>query len=376
MIIFVKIFNLIIATITYSIILTFKIFFKFKINLIDSERIGHFLAGSYSAYLNKSNIFQINVIYKEVCNKFLLKKFKKKIFYFDNFFSIYIYKAYKIDKKIFKINNFNIEFPTYKPKNNLKLIKNIINFDNLEKKQINSALKELGITKKFVCLHVRDEKYLQTTFKKKDYSYHSYRNANINKYKILINYLISKNYQIVRMGRIVKNKLKLKNKNFVDYPFSKNKSDMLDVYFGCKCEFVIGTGSGWEMVPTLFNKDNYVTNSVDFGYVDYNKKHYLLFKKFVYQNSKIKKKLQLEEIIEKNYHKINRAKLFKEKGIILKENNPKELLKGLKEFMRTRKKQNGHKSKLNQKFFKILEKKEDLSKYKPLKTRILEANLN
>ena len=129
------------------------------------------------------------------------------------------------------------------------------------------------------------------------------------------------------------------------------------------------------MVPPLFNKDNYVTNSVDFGYVDYNKKHYLLFKKFVYQNSKIKKKLQLEEIIEKNYHKINRAKLFKEKGIILKENNPKELLKGLKEFMRTRKKQNGHKSKLNQKFFKILEKKEDLSKYKPLKTRILEANL-
>ena len=160
MIIFIKIFNLIIATITYSIILTFKIFFKFKINLIDSERIGHFLAGSYLAYLNKSNIFQINVIYKEVCNKFLLKKFKKKIFYFDNFFSIYIYKAYNIDKKIFKINNFNIEFPTYKTKNNSKLIKNIINFDNLEKKQINSALKELGITKKFVCLHVRDEKYL------------------------------------------------------------------------------------------------------------------------------------------------------------------------------------------------------------------------
>ena len=103
MIIFVKIFNLIIATITYSIILTFKIFFKFKINLIDSERIGHFLAGSYSAYLNKSNIFQINVIYKEVCNKFLLKNSKKKYFILIISFLFIFIKHTRLTRKYLKL---------------------------------------------------------------------------------------------------------------------------------------------------------------------------------------------------------------------------------------------------------------------------------
>ena len=71
MVIFKKIFNLFITIIVYIIILIFKIFFKFKINLIDSERIGHFFAGMYSTYIDNSKIFQINVVYKKVCNKFL-----------------------------------------------------------------------------------------------------------------------------------------------------------------------------------------------------------------------------------------------------------------------------------------------------------------
>ena len=375
MVIFKKIFNLFITIIVYIIILIFKIFFKFKINLIDSERIGHFFAGMYSTYIDNSKIFQINVVYKKVCNKFLLKKFKKKIFFLDNFLSIYVFKAHLINKKLFKINNFNIEFPTYKPKTNLRLIKKLINFDKFEKKKIKSTLNQLGITKKFVCLHIRDEKYLLTTFKRKDYSYHSYRNANINKYKLLINYLITKNYQIVRMGKIAKSKLNLKNKNFIDYPFLKNKSDMLEVYLGCKCEFAIGTGSGWEIIPTLFNIDNYVTNIVNFGNYDFNRNHYLLFKKFIDQNSRKNKKLKLKEIIHKNYHNFDRSELFKEKGIVLKENNSKELLEGLKEFMSIRKKSIRKKDNLNREFFQLVEKKKDLSKYKPLKTRILETNL-
>ena len=175
------------------------------------------------------------------------------------------------------------------------------------------------------------------------------------------------------MGKIVKNKLNLKIK-ILSIILFKNKSDILDVYFGCNCEFVVGSGSGWEMISTLFDKDHYVTNYVDFGYYDLSKKHHLLFKKFFYKNSKIKRKLQLNEIIEKNYHKINRASLFKEKGIILIENNSKELLEGLKEFIRTRKRPNYQKRDINKQFFELLQKKEDLSKYKPLKAIILRTN--
>ena len=71
----------------------------------------------------------------------------KKIFYLDNFLSIYFYKAYLIDKKIFKINNFNIDFPTNKPRIDKKIIKSIINFDNSERSKIKLDLKKLGITK-------------------------------------------------------------------------------------------------------------------------------------------------------------------------------------------------------------------------------------
>ena len=37
--------------------------------------------------------------------------------------------------------------------------------------------------------------------------------------------LLNKNYFVVRMGNIAETKLNIKHRNFVDYPFSKIKSD-------------------------------------------------------------------------------------------------------------------------------------------------------
>ena len=78
----------------------------------------------------------------------------------------------------------------------------------------------IDIKKKFVCLNVRDAAYLSKMFPNQDMSYHDRRDANVNDYVNVIKHLISKNYIVIRMGKIMAEEVNYKNENFIDYAFS------------------------------------------------------------------------------------------------------------------------------------------------------------
>ena len=70
-------------------------------------------------------------------------------------------------------------------------------------------------------------------------------------------YLISKNYYVFRMGVNYKKELKIKNTKFIDY--SKNyRSDFLDIYLAYRCNLVISSDTGWDIVPSYFFKTNFI----------------------------------------------------------------------------------------------------------------------
>ena len=95
-----------------------------------------------------------------------------------------------------------------------------------------------------------------------DTSYHDYRDCNIDNFKTAVNYLLKKNYFVLRMGKLQKNEMQLKNKNFLDYAFSNYKSDILDVWLMANCEFCISTGTGFDQISRIFNRPVLYLNQI------------------------------------------------------------------------------------------------------------------
>jgi len=108
--------------------------------------------------------------------------------------------------------------------------------------------------KKIVCLHVRDHHYYN------DFHRRSYRNSNIYNYQGLIEYLIEKNYLVVRLGDKSATKINFKHKDFVDYPFTEIKSEIMDLFLIKECFFYVGTPSGPMDTAYMFNKPLLLTN--------------------------------------------------------------------------------------------------------------------
>jgi len=125
-------------------------------------------------------------------------------------------------------------------------------------------LSEYGIPigARFVCLHVRDSGYHN------DPSRRDYRNANIINYHKAIKFLVENGLYIFRMGDNKMNDIGIKHPNIIDYPFTKLKSENMDLFLIKNCEFYIGMQSGITDVAVLFNKPILMVNMYSwfFGY--------------------------------------------------------------------------------------------------------------
>ena len=134
----------------------------------------------------------------------------------------------------------------------------IVDIEKYKKKKCHKIIENLNLEKrKIVCLHVRDHGYYN------DIGRRNYRNSNINNYVSLINYLIKKNYFVIRIGDKSAKKLKMVDKYFIDYPFTNLKSEIMDLYLLQICHFYIGTPSGPMDTAYLFNKPILLTNLYD-----------------------------------------------------------------------------------------------------------------
>lgn len=130
---------------------------------------------------------------------------------------------------------------------------------NLTKEEIKEGefiIKKFGIppNSKIICVACRDSTYLKNKFPSKNFSYHNYRNCNINNYIPAIKTLIKKGFYVVRMGRIAEKKLNIKSKKFIDYPFHPLKNDLMDFIFAYKCYFWIGGHAGLDNLAVTFRK--------------------------------------------------------------------------------------------------------------------------
>lgn len=248
---------LIFGIILYLPFIIFISLFKVKFLRIKLFQIGdlQYLDIIIREYFLKNKNYKFIIYLNDyVPNKPLLNLFKNHIIPFENIFLKMIFLPFfylpfvsddvvrfdsGLNKSLSKIWNNSV-------KKNFPFLKY-----EMDKIKEDELLHNLNIKKnqKFCLLHVRTPFFCDTDPDK------SLRNAKIESYVESIKYLIDQGYLIIRAGAYEENE-KLENKinGYIDYGLSSYKSPENDCYLLSKCDFLMGTNSGFSVMSQLFNK--------------------------------------------------------------------------------------------------------------------------
>ncbi len=129
------------------------------------------------------------------------------------------------------------------------------------------ACAKFGIvpTTQYVCLHIRDDAYLQKVSPHRDWSYHNYRNPDIASYEPMVRDLLDAGFWVVRMGRAASEVFPVNHERFIDYPFCEEQSDFLDVFLYAHAYLgIAGSASGIDQLGYAFGVPAVVTNLIPF----------------------------------------------------------------------------------------------------------------
>lgn len=123
-------------------------------------------------------------------------------------------------------------------------------------------LAKAGIPKDawFVSLHVRDAGYKTGSYIANE-EYDSYRNADIESYKLAVQEVIKRGGYVVRVGD-PKMKPSFVMDGYFDYALSDIRSNRMDVFLFSQCRCFIGVSSGPVLTPVLFGVPVVMTNFV------------------------------------------------------------------------------------------------------------------
>ena len=323
-----------IALIFIPIIVFLRPFFVFRFGLIHSDRIGHF-ASNTALYLKeeqklkKKNKIDFLYLAPTISNKQLEKMWKRKI----RIYPKNLVRPFWLIFSFFKMRNHLAGVSRYKNRdinNLLYTTKNILDFTKEETAYCEKILKKIGINRdKIVLVICRDDNYLKKTFGE-GFQYHNYRNVDIETYAQAVKFLLKKKYSVIRMGKHIKKKLKIKNNNYFELFNSKFHSDLLEIYLASICKFCITSSTGYDEVVKIFQRPILYTNVCPISDIQANSKSFIIiFQKYY---CKIEKKfLTFSEIASKNLHEIYSNNDFKKKNIILRKNSSIEILKATEE---------------------------------------------
>ena len=125
-------------------------------------------------------------------------------------------------------------------------------------------LSSVGFEKgeKIVCLVARDSRYLKQVHAERNWSYHDFRDTNIQDYKQAALALAKQGYWVFRMGKAVDESFETVHPHVIDYANTTDRSDFLDLWLTANCFFAISTGLGLDSVADVFRRPIVFVNYV------------------------------------------------------------------------------------------------------------------
>ncbi len=294
------------------------------------NRIGHF-AGNNEIYLCEKEhglqpVNSLDIFYcpSKSCNNQLLIMWKR------------VLRVNRVAAYFIKINNI---FPggdihkiqtTCSDRDIFGLLdksKTHLSFTNNEIDNAKLELKEMSIqpTNQFVCIAGRDPKYLNKVNEKADWSYHNYRDSNIQNYVMACEELSRKGYYVIRMGAEVQETMNTNDPRIIELAFEGYRTELLDIYLSAKCKFFINGESGFGGVPRIFRRPLIMVNIAPLEYIlSWASNIISILKKFWL--IKEKRVMTFKEIYESGAGRFLRTDQYVKMGIELIENTPDEIL--------------------------------------------------
>tara|TARA_B100001175_G_scaffold295481_1_gene283562 strand:+ start:3911 stop:5125 length:1215 start_codon:yes stop_codon:yes gene_type:complete len=328
--------------ICFPLVLIFLLFYpiiKVRFGLINSDRIGHFAANT-ELYLcrknDKEKIFLDLFYFPTIpCNRQLEIMIKRELNIFPKFvirpFDLII-RSFKFLKFLNAIKTSHGDHDIY---NYVDTSKNYIKFNDNEKKKGKNFLKKINLYKaKYICLTIRDEKYVETNWiNKKTMDYHKHRNMEIDDFIPACKYLNKRGYYVIRMGSDPKKKMSYKNSKFIDYACSEYKSDFLDIYLLSNCYFNISSVMGLDAIPFIFRKPILYLSAIPIGHFPTSSKKFIV-STMKHYDTKVKKYLSISEIFKKGCGFLYSKNDYKKKNIKLIPYDKKEIKEYVREMLK------------------------------------------
>lgn len=181
------------------------------------------------------------------------------------------------------------------------------------------ALRRLGLPAGawYICLHVREGGYARE-FE----NIHSYRNADIHHYRLMINTIASQGGWVIRMGDPTMKSLN-GLPNFIDYAHSAEKSDWMDVFLCSECKLFVGNTSGLFLVSTAFGIPCALVNMAPFSAQAYTPSDIYIPK--LLRDKKTGRYLSFPEIFQSSIANFRTTQLFLNAGIEVEDNSPEDM---------------------------------------------------
>lgn len=236
-----------------------------RFSLLPDMRIGHFALDLAIYYKKKEKMNTKRLILDIFCfthehylaNKFLKKKWKEKLIIQPRFIIAPLIRLINFFFKFLSTENVHkIPLTSFDKDNLILSSKKIFNFSRQEFYNGKKILSKMGIKdiKKMIVLIARDSEYLNKTQPNKDWKYHNYRDIELEKFVDLVKFLVNKNYFVIRMGKIVSRPFPFRHEKFIDYPYSKFKSDFLDIFICANSYFTISSLTGLDSISYIFKR--------------------------------------------------------------------------------------------------------------------------
>lgn len=189
-----------------------------------------------------------------------------------------------------------------------------------------AGLRAMGIPKgaEFVCLIGRDSTYLSSHLPNYDFSYHNYRDSDIQNYALAATTLAERGFYLIRMGAKVNEAINSTHPKIIDYACNGMRSDFMDIYLSAKSFFCLSASAGYENVPSIFRRPIARVNMVPVGRLNtFIDRSFSIFKHHFDAHSN--RKLSLSEIFSRGVGYSLNSSCYQSNGVNLIENTPEEI---------------------------------------------------
>lgn len=212
--------------------------------------------------------------------------------------------------------------------------KHHISFTDDENRRGREFLRSIGLTadETFVCLLVRDNTYKSQhqQWLKSDWSYHDYRNADIDTFREAALTSAAAGHWVFRMGKGVTRVLDVNHPRVIDYANSPHRDDFLDMWLMAHCRYCITTGTGLDDVCVAFRRPLVEVNQLPVGLGRSNQAFTIdLFKYLRWESTQMF--LSLDELIETGAITFLRSEFYRELGIEIVNNTSEEIVAAVEE---------------------------------------------